>query len=65
MYGRETCGIIEVQMNIKKYIYSFVLKMMLRDVENGNLYLTGKQKSQIRNLIWRFGNGWNNMFNTK
>lgn len=41
-------------MNIKKYIYSFVLKMILHDMEIGNLYLTSKQKSQIESLIWKF-----------
>ena len=43
-------------MNIRKYIYVFVLKMILHDMEIGNLYLTGKQKSQIESLIWKFWN---------
>lgn len=43
-------------MNIKKCIYSLVLKMILHDIEVGILYLTGKQKSQIESLIWKFKN---------
>lgn len=34
---------------IKRKIYSIVLKMMLRD--EGELLLTGKQKSQLESLI--------------
>lgn len=41
-------------MNLKKNIYNFVLRMMLHDAETGNLYLTGKQRSQIESLVWRF-----------
>jgi len=43
-------------MHIKQCIYSFALKMILHDMEIGNLYLTGKQKSQIESLIWKFKN---------
>lgn len=57
MYSIEMYDIMEVRMNIKKHIYSFVLKMMLHDVETGNLYLNGKQKSQIRNMICGLING--------
>lgn len=56
-YIKEMCDIIGgVHMNVKKYVYKFVLKMILHDMECGILYLTGKQKNQIESLIWKVEN---------
>ena len=38
---------------VKRKLYDFVLRMMLRDYENGRLPLTSKQKSQIETLMWK------------
>ena len=37
----------------KRKLYLFSLKMMLNDFKNGDLHLTGKQKSQIETLIMK------------
>lgn len=37
----------------KRKLYLFSLKMMLNDFKNGDLQLTGKQKSQIETLIMK------------
>lgn len=37
----------------KRKLCFFSLKMMLKDFENGDLLLTGKQKSQVETLIWK------------
>ena len=37
----------------KRKLYLFSLKMMLKDSENGDLPLTGKQKSQVETLMWK------------
>ena len=36
----------------KRKLYFFSLKMMLNDFKNGDLQLTGKQKSQLETLMW-------------
>ena len=38
---------------IKRKLYFFSLRMMLKDFENGELPLTNKQKSQVETLIWK------------
>ena len=38
---------------LKCKLYCFVLRMMLNDFDNGDLLLTGKQKSQIEALVWK------------
>lgn len=38
---------------IKRKIYFFLLEMMLKDSEKGELQLTGKQKSQVETLMWK------------
>ena len=35
----------------KRKLYFFSLKMMLNDFKNGDLQLTGKQKSQLETLM--------------
>lgn len=53
-YIKEMYDIIGgMHMNIKKYVYIFVLKMILHDMECGILHLTGKQKNQLESLIWK------------
>ena len=37
----------------KRKLYFFSLKMMLNDFKNGDLQLTGKQKSQLETLMWK------------
>ena len=37
----------------KRKLYFFSLKMMLNDFKNGDLQLTGKQKSQLKTLMWK------------
>ena len=37
----------------KRKLYLFSLKMMLNDFKNGDLQLTGKQKSQLETLMWK------------
>ena len=37
----------------KRKLYLFSLKMMSNDFKNGDLQLTGKQKSQIETLIMK------------
>ena len=37
----------------KRKLYFFSLKMMLKDFKNGDLQLTGKQKSQLETLMWK------------
>ena len=37
----------------KRKLYLFSLKMMLNDFKNGDLQLTGKQKSQLEALIMK------------
>ena len=38
---------------LKCKLYCFTLRMMLNDFDNGDLSLTGKQKSQIETLIMK------------
>ena len=38
---------------LKCKLYCFALRMMLNDFDNGNLSLTGKQKSQLETLMWK------------
>ena len=37
----------------KRKLYFFSLKMMLNYFKNGDLQLTGKQKSQLETLMWK------------
>ena len=38
---------------IKRKLYFFSLRMMLKDSEHGKFQLTGKQKSQVETLMWK------------
>ena len=40
-------------MKLKCKLYCFTLRMILNDFDNGNLSLTGKQKSQLETLMWK------------
>ena len=40
-------------MKLKCKLYCFTLRMMLNDFDNGDLSLTGKQKSQLETLMWK------------
>ena len=56
MYGRmrkELEYMKKVITKFKRKWYLFSLKMMLNDFKNGDLQLTGKQKSQIEAIIVR------------
>ena len=43
----------KVITKFKRKWYLFSLKMMLNDFKNGDLQLTGKQKSQLETLMWK------------
>ena len=38
---------------LKCKLYCFVLRMVLNDFDNGDLLLTGKQKSQLETLMMK------------
>lgn len=43
----------DIIKKFKRKLYFFSLEMMLKDSENGELRLTGKQKSQVETLMWK------------
>ena len=55
MYGRmkRNDDMKKVINKFKRKLYFFSLKMMLNDFKNGDLQLTGKQKSQLETLMWK------------
>lgn len=44
---------IKIINGLKRKLYLFSLRMILKDSENGDLLLTGKQKSQVETLMWK------------
>ena len=55
MYGKmeRNDDMKKVINKFKRKLYFFSLKMMLNDFKNGDLQLTGKQKSQLETLMWK------------
>ena len=56
MYGRMERNLEHMKKVINKFkrkLYFFSLEMMLKDFKNGDLQLTGKQKSQLETLMWK------------
>ena len=51
--GKELEYMKKVINKFKRKLYFFSLKMMLNDFKNGDLQLTGKQKSQLETLMWK------------
>ena len=51
--GKELEYMNKVINKFKRKLYFFSLKMMLNDFKNGDLQLTGKQKSQLETLMWK------------
>ena len=51
--GKELEYMNKVINKFKRKLYFFSLKMMLKDFKNGDLQLTGKQKSQLETLMWK------------